>query len=234
MKSLLEQIEQQFNFKYPELYKILYKNGMLDWGESGPNWYATCWEKFKHNPPLLLFGNDFELLDFNRIIEEMEAFKDPEDYRATKSEFQFVPFAMTGGGNLYVFQFDKQFGDDVPITLVPHDCEEATILAKNLQDFIFRELLACVVEIGEYSKAADGDLKANLFNMLRTHKPYLSLQQITKIEEIYNRELFDYQYKIPNGRECSATGLITRDELEETLQREINFEYLDKEFVYMG
>jgi len=230
----LEQIEQQFNFKYPELYKALYENGMLDWGETGPNWYATFWEKFKSNPPLLLFGNDFELLDYNRVIEEIEALKDPEDYRAVKPEFKFVPFAMTGGGDLYVFQFDKKINDDVPITLVPHDCEEATILAKNLQDFIFRKLLECVVSIDEYSKAADGDLKTNLFNMLTTHKPYLSLQQITKIEEIYHRELFDYKYKIPNGREFSATGLISRDELAETLLREIDFEYLDKEFVYMG
>jgi len=46
--------------------------------------------------------------------------------------------------------------------------------------------------------------------------------------------LFDYKYKIPNGREFSATGLISRDELAETLLREIDFEYLDKEFVYMG
>ena len=230
----LEQIEQQFNFKYPELYKKLYENGMLDWGERGQNWYATYWEKFKVNPPLLLFGNDIELLEYNQIVEEIEAFKDPEDYRKTKPEFQFVPFAMTGGGDLYVFQFDKQLGDDVPITLVPHDCEEATILAKNLQDFIFRELLECVAVIDEYSKAAEGDLKANLFNMLKTHKPYLNLQQIIKIEEIYNRELFDYKYKIPNGREFSETGLISEDELEETLKQEIGFADLDKEFVYMG
>jgi len=62
----------------------------------------------------------------------------------------------------------------------------------------------------------------------------ISLHQITKIEEIYNRKLFDYQYKMPNERESSATGLITRNELEEILRQEINFEYLDKEFVYMG
>ena len=230
----LEQIEQQFNFRYPELYKKLYNDGMLDWGEFGPNWHATYWEKFKNNPPLLLFGNDIELLEYNRITEEIEAFKDPEDYRATKPEFQFVPFAQTGGGDLYVFQLDKQRGDNVPITLVPHDCEKATVLAKNLQDFIFRELLECVVEIGEYSQAADGDLKANLSNMLKTHKPYLSQRQLTKIEEIYSRELFDYKYSIPSGREFSATGLITRDELKEILQHEIEFEDFDKEFVYMG
>ena len=228
----LEQIEQQFNFKYPELYKKLYNEGMLDWGEFGKNWYATYWEKFKNNPPLLLFGNDFELLEFKRITEEIKAFKDPEDYRAAKPEFQFVPFAMTGGGDLYVFQFDKQNANDVPITLVPHDWNEATVLAKNLRDFIFRVMLESVVSINEHSKVVDCDLKTNLFNMLRTHKPYLSQCHTEKIEEIYNRDLFEHKHKILNGRELSETGLITRDEFTETLQQEIGFADLDKEFVY--
>jgi hypothetical protein len=230
----LEQIEQQFNFKYPELYKKLYNDEMLDWGESGKDWYATYWEKFKNNPPLLLFGNDFELLEFERITEEIKAFKDPEYYRATKPTFQFVPFAMTGGGDLYVFQFDKQSGNDIPITLVPHDWEEATVLAKNLQDFVFRKMLECVVSIDEYSKAIDSDLKTNLLNMLRTHTPYLSQRQIAKIEEVYSRELFEHKYKVPNGREYAEKGLISRDEYNDTLQQEIGFEDLDKEFVYMG
>lgn len=52
---------------------------------------------------------------------------------------------MTGGGDLYVFQFDKQCGENIPITLVPHDWEEETILAKNLQDFIFRKKLEAVL-----------------------------------------------------------------------------------------
>jgi hypothetical protein len=230
----LEQIEQQFDFKYPELYKKLYDAGMLDWGEFGKNWYATYWEKFKINPPLLLFGNDIELLDFKRIEEEIAAFKDPEDYRGTKPEFQFIPFAQTGGGDMYVFQFDKQSGDDVPITLVPHDWEAATVLAKNLQDFIFRVMIECVVSIDKHSKVTDNDLKTNLFNTLRTHKPYLSQRQIAKIEEIYNRDMFEHKYQIPNGRELSETGLISRDEFNETLQQEISFVDLDKEFVYMG
>ena len=56
MMNQLEQIEQQYGFKYPELYHKLYNDKMLDWGEFGPNWHATYWEKFKINPPLLLFG----------------------------------------------------------------------------------------------------------------------------------------------------------------------------------
>ena len=62
----LEQIEQRYGFKYPELYHRLHNDGMLDWGEFGSNWHATYWEKFKSNPPLLLFGDDIELLDLNR------------------------------------------------------------------------------------------------------------------------------------------------------------------------
>ncbi|WII38450.1 hypothetical protein [Paenibacillus thiaminolyticus] len=207
----IEQIEQRFGVKYPDLYKRLYDDGMLDWGEYGPNWHATYWEKFKSNPPLLLFGDDIELLELNQIVEKMEELKDPEDY------------------------FDQQCGENVPVTLVPHDSESASILAKNLQDFIFRKLLECVAEIGEYSSAAEGgDLKTNLFNMLRTHKPYLNQRQAAKIEEIYNRDLFDYKYNIPNGNELSLSGLISLDELEEVLHQEIGFENLDKEFVYMG
>ena len=149
-----------------------------------------------------------------------------------KPEFQFVPFAMTGGHDLYTFQFDKQCRDNIPITLVPHDSYEATILAKNLQDFIFRMLLECVREIDEYSRAGNGDLKTNLFNILRTHKPYLSKSQAAKVEEIYSRDLFEHVLKYPNGNEESLTGLISIDELSNTLRQEIGFDGLDEEFEY--
>jgi len=38
----------------------------------GQNWYATYWEKLKNNPPLLLFGDDIELLEF---IEQQKKLK---------------------------------------------------------------------------------------------------------------------------------------------------------------
>lgn len=230
----LEQIEQKFNFKYPELYKQLHVDGMLNWGEFGPNWHAVYWNKLKNNPPLLLFGDDFELLDFNRVIEEIEAFKDPEDYRATKPEFQFIPFGQTGGGDLYVFQFDKQSGDNIPVTLVSHDSDEAIVLTKNLQDFIFLQLLEAVTDIDKYSRIAEEDLGANCANILKSHKPYLTESQVKKLTEVYSRQLFEYKYKVSNGREYSMTGLISRDEFKEMLLQEIGFDDFEKEFVYMG
>jgi len=37
---MLNQIEQQFNFKYPALYHTLFKDGMLDSGKTGPGWLS--------------------------------------------------------------------------------------------------------------------------------------------------------------------------------------------------
>jgi hypothetical protein len=234
--NILEQIEKQFDFEYPELYKILYSDGMLDWGEYGPNWAAIYLAKFKITPPLLFFGDDIELFELNKISEEISNLRNPNDYRKVKPGFQFIPFARTGRHDLYVFQFDKQFGENVPITLLPHDYEFATILAKNLQDFIFLIMLECVVNIDKDSSdfVNNDNLKTNLFNMLKTHKAYLNHGQYVKIEEIYNRDFFDYKYKYRNGREEIWTGLITEDEFEKTLQQEIGFKDLDKEFKYMG
>jgi len=234
----LQQIEQKYGFKYPELYHRLYSDGMLDWGEFGPDWHSTYWEKFKGNPPLLLFGNDIELLDLNRrsngtsVIERIDDLKDPKYYMQVKPEFSFIPFAMNGGGDLYAFQFDKQRGADVPIALLPHDSYVAIVLAKNLQDFIFRMLLECVNDIDGGSRVADGDLKANLSNALRTHKVYLSQSQVAIIQKIYDRDLFEHVFKYPNGNGYTITGLVSSDELSDILQQEIGFDALDEEFEY--
>jgi hypothetical protein len=95
-------------------------------------------------------------------------------------------------------------------------------------------LLEAVVEINEYSRIAEKDFEFNRVNILRTHKPYLTEKQFEILSEIYKRELFDYIYKVPNGREYTVKGLVSRNELEKLLQQEIEFEKFNHEFVYMG
>ncbi|GHS89199.1 hypothetical protein FACS189487_08970 [Campylobacterota bacterium] len=226
----LEQIEQKFGFKYPDIYRNLYQDGMLDWFRGWNekwtkerNWGTEVYPTLLDNPPLLLFGTYFELLDFNGIAEAIMELKDPDDYRQIKPEFMFVPFAQTGAGDLYVFQFDRQNGDDIPITLVYHD-DNAVILAKNLQDFIFRMLLESVLSLNDYSKIDKGDFTANRANILKSHRSYLSEKQVDILSGIYAREL----------KECSDKGLIALDELQEILQQEIGFAELDMVFEYMG
>jgi hypothetical protein len=219
--NILQQIEQQFDFKYPTLYHKLFADGMLETG-SGQEWY----DSHKDNPLLLFNAYDFELRSFENIIAEIEEIRDPENWRGFDPQYKFVPFAMTYGGCNYAFQFDRQNGDDVPVTLVPHDMDEATVLAKNLQDFIFRMLLEggyCLEEgYGFWLKGRD--FKTNLFNHLRTHKPYLTPNMVVILEEVYSREVKNH----PN----SEPGLISKSELEEIIQREIGFDGLDEEFTF--
>ncbi|MDU1890992.1 MAG: SMI1/KNR4 family protein [Dysgonomonas sp.] len=225
----LEIIEKRFNFKYPNLYKKLYEDGMLDTGgDYGPDWSKTYYAKFEKEPTLLFF-NDFELLKFDRIIEEIEAFKNPEDYRKTKPEHQFIPFAQNRAGDLFVFQMDAKKGKDIPITFLWHDSETGIILACNLQDFIFRMLLKEVEIIDKYSTLVtiEGD-KTNAHNVLRTHKPYLKDKHYNILTAIYKKELSD------NYHEQGAKSLITKEEKAEILRHEIRFDKFNHEFVYMG
>lgn len=231
-----EELEQKYNFQYPEIYNQLAENKMLDWGETGPDWYLTVFPELKKNPPLLLFGYDIEIWNNHHFVTaSIEEMSDDEDYRNIHPDYQFVPFAKNGAGDLYAFQFDLQNNGEVPITFIPHDDEEAEVLAGNLQDFIFRQLLEAVTEIDEDSMFYEDDeeeLKQNLYNQLKTHEPYLKPVQVAIINSIYQRDIFEYTYKTPSGHSFEAEGLLTFDEVAEIVNREIAFDQLHKKFNY--
>lgn len=232
--TALRELEQELGIQYPELYTKLYVEGMLDLGPTGMHWAEITFPKLKLNPPLLLFGEDIEIWDPLAYKAGIAEIKDREVYEIAAS-YQFIPFAKNGAGDLYVFQYDLQNGEDIPITFFPHDDCEAEVLAKNLQDFIFRQLLEATREIDDYAmvfEEEEEEIKRNLQQQLRTHRPYLTDRQIQLLEEIYHRDLVTYTYQLPNGGKQEAEGLTTFDEVEAILQREINFEHLNKTFDY--
>ncbi|WP_300691619.1 SMI1/KNR4 family protein [Chryseobacterium sp.] len=232
----LTDLEQKYNFQYPEIYRRLSENKMLDWGESSSDWYKTVFPKLKENPPLLLFGYDIEIWNNHQLVEgSIQEMSDEDDYRNIHSDYKFVPFAKNGAGDWYAFQFDIQNNGEVPVTFIPHDDVEAEVMAGNFQDFIFRQLLEAVTEIDDDSmfyEDEEADLKENLLNQLKTHEPYLNPKQIDILKDIYQRDIFEYTYKVPNGHTFEAEGLVTFDEVEEILAREIAFEQLNKKFNY--
>ncbi|GEN66240.1 SMI1/KNR4 family protein [Chryseobacterium rhizosphaerae] len=234
--NMTTELEETYDFQYPEIYKQLAENKMLDWGEAGPDWHLTVFPQLKKNPPLLLFGYDIEIWDDPQLVRAfIEEMSDEEDYRNIHPDYQFVPFAKNGAGDLYAFQFDLQNNGEIPITLIPHDDEEAEVLAGNLQDFIFRQLLEAVTEIDEdamFYEDDEEDLKQNLYHQLKTHEPYLKPSQVAILKNIYQRDIFEYTYKVPNGRTFEAEGLVTFDEVAEIINKEIAFDQLNKKFNY--
>lgn len=233
--NTLQDLEKEYNFTYPELYKQLYADKMLDWGEYGNGWYTHIFPILKKNPPLLLFGNDIEIWDPIAYHHGISEIINHEVYDINP-EYRMVPFAKNGAGDLFVFQFDMETNGEVPITFFPHDDSEAEILAKNLQDFIFRQLLESLTEMDEYSMFegdSEEEIKIHLQNQLKTHRKYLTPKQVEILEEIYTRDIFEYTYKAPNGSEFEAQGLLTFDEFEKIINQEIAFEKLNTKFDYI-
>lgn len=234
MIETIEDIEKAFDFSYPELYKELCKDNMLDWGLSGNNWYNTVFPKLKQHPPLLLFGKDIEIWDPMKSDGGIREMIQHEVYDIN-TKYRMVPFAKNGAGDLYVFQFDMTSNGEVPVSFFSHDCSEAQVVAKNLQDFIFNQLLELLTEIDEYSMF-DGDseqqIKLNLHQQLESHRKYLTARQISILEKLHQRAIFDYTYKVPSGCKYQATGLLTFDELDQLIETEMKFEKLNIKFDY--
>ncbi|OPC04075.1 cell wall assembly protein [Elizabethkingia ursingii] len=231
--NTLEDLEKEFNFTYPELYKQLYADKMLDWGSDGNGWYTNVFPTLKKNPPLLLFGSDIEIWDPIVYRDGIREMINHEIYDINP-KYRMLPFAKNGAGDLYVFQLDMENNGEVPITFFGHD-SDAEILAKNLQDFIFRQLLESLTEIDEYSmfyEDSEEKIKQNLHNQLKTHRKYLKAEQVEILEDLYQRDIFEYTYKTPNGSEFEAKGLLTFDDLEKLIEQEMAFEKLNIKFDY--
>ena len=139
--SILAKIESIFDFKYPKLYYQLANDSMLSIGKTGENWYTDTYPKLKDNPPLLLYSDDFELLSPELVYETLEDMTEPDSYLNIKLDYHFIPFGQSGAGDYYCFFLNESMVEDIPITIVYHDENRAEYLAKNLQDFIFIDLV---------------------------------------------------------------------------------------------
>ncbi len=229
---ILTDIEKKHHFKYPELYKKLEQDGMLNVGEYGPDWYATVYPKLKDNPTLLLHSYDFELLSVHAVDEAVKELSDPEGYRQIRPELKFIPFGQTGAGDHYCFFITEQHQDDLPIVLVWHDSNEVNYLAENLQDYIFRAVLTDMSEQDTYNDVDNDEFRENLNHVLNTHTPYLTPKQTEILQDIFSREITEYDIELPKGRKESHRGLLTDKELNEILNNVIPFEKMDASFQY--
>ncbi|MCS7473511.1 SMI1/KNR4 family protein [Myroides odoratimimus] len=151
----ITELEQKYNIVYPELYKQLEKDNMLEVGEYSSMWYAATFPKLKDNPPLLLFSDDFELTPLKDVDEDIAWLRDPDNYMEIKEEYNFISFAKNGAGDMYCFMMNEEVDGDYPIVYVWHDDIEATYEAKNLRDFIFKRIVMDMSQLDTYNNQSD-------------------------------------------------------------------------------
>lgn len=226
---ILQDIEKKYGFEYPELYKQLYKDGMLYMGEFDPNWHSEICPKLKENPPLLFHIYDFKLMDLKIIDAEIKELSDPENYRKINKEFKFIPFGRSYGGDHYCFFLNEENNGDIPVVFVWHDLNEVEYLGKNLQDFMFRALLTDMAYIDE--EVSDKEFRYNLEMVYLSHKKYLTEKQQNILQAILNLEIKEYEITHPNSKE-NARGLLTYEEKDRILTEIISFDKMNTSFEY--
>lgn len=223
--SYLEKLEKKYNFQYPELYKQLCRDGMLDTGEFGAGWVDRNYARIKDHPIFLIWSSNVELIEESELEEYIEDIKEPDMWNI-KPGLNLIPFAQNGGGDWYCFYYNEQKENNVPIVILNHDGNTGEILAKNLQDFIFRKLLETA---SNYYISTD-QLKNidkviwDLKSMLNSHKIYLTEKQTKVLDEVYSKNFIEY--------EEDTWGMITLDEAYDIIKQEIDFSLLDDEFEY--
>lgn len=224
-----QDIEKKYKFEYPELYKQLYLDGMLDMGEYGPNWYTEVYPTLKDNPPLLFHTYDFKLMNLKNVDDEIKELSDPENYRKINKEFRFIPFGRSYGGDHYCFFLNEENNGNIPIVFVWHDLNEVEYLGKNLQDFMFRALLTDMVYIDQ--DVSDKEFRHNLEMAHISHKKYLTEKQQNVLQTILNLDIKEYEITYLNRKE-NARGLLTYEDKDKILKEIIPFDKMDTSFEY--
>jgi SMI1 / KNR4 family (SUKH-1) len=216
--DLLGQLEKEFNFRYPALYKQLYEDGMLEFGQPSSRWFSEVYPTLKQHPSFLLYAKEFELIFLPDLVGHLNDYLSDDGFKhINRALYRFIPFAANGAGDDYCFLYNADQPDDSQIVLVAHDDNYARILANHLQEFIFTEMLAAVQNIGEEDLITHEDFYKNSANFYKTHQVYLNAAQQRVIQSVYQRTLSQFTETLTyrNSRQVQEpqTGLLSEAEL---------------------
>jgi hypothetical protein len=207
----LQEIEQQFSLQCPQTLKQLFQANLLgDFQQSAIN-------------ALVDFAEDFEPLSGEQISQELTALYCAQNYLQVDPQFRFLPFGISGGGDLYCLYLNHN-PIDPPVVFMWHDNDHADYLANNLSDFVFSELLGagCKVDTGDRAK-----------NAITVYEPYLKLEAIVCLREVFSRAPQSYSVtEAWSKRTTSVTGYLSLQECQQFIQKINHFAYMDQHFVY--
>lgn len=164
-------LENEYNFEFPQLYKDLLENRMLD--DTAPN-YLLDYQ---------FFGADLEPFSFEESLHNFEDFP----FWDKDQSKQIFPFAQTGGGDWYGFCFCMKSDTSLPIVLMSHDSDYALFLTENLEDFIFYKMLMASLKMDE--ECDHETFITELYRVLSTHKKYLRREYVKALEQVYSGQM---------------------------------------------
>ncbi|MFT7878834.1 MAG: SMI1/KNR4 family protein [Sulfurimonas sp.] len=225
----LKQIEEKYDFTFPEYFKRLWDDGMLNYMrgfeeglKEGESWVDTVYPTLRENPPALLHSGEAQmtLLTPEAILN----FQTPEFWDI--ETHKFIPFAKTLEGNYYAFYDNVKVKGEAPIVEIWDEMDDTEYYAKNFEDFIFRQMVESAEDIDkdDLKVEYDGDVHAYIADVERdiaSITPYLKADYIKLLKDIYSRE---------PKEGTLAYSLISMNESEEIVKEYLDFELFEKSF----
>ncbi|WP_293983256.1 SMI1/KNR4 family protein [uncultured Clostridium sp.] len=143
----LEQIESREKIKFPKLFKDIYKTGAMKWMTSY-TWLNEHREELLNTPEAFMYSveSDCEPLLFEDIQERKEFIDEMNEISGykIKKEYNFIPFAMTGGGDIYCFIYKNEELDN--IILYEHDSDEIVSYGADFEEFLMWQIYSAIIE----------------------------------------------------------------------------------------
>ncbi len=190
----IDEIATHCGMELPEDFVRLFRAGMLDWMggypdplPEGVDWKRDIYPKLHAHPPALFHsGGDLVMLSPEKIV----AYRPPQEWDT--NAFTIVPFAKGDEGNLYALFRTQEHPDETWIAMVWEDEDEAEILARSMNDFIFRRMVEAADEadretIDREYRGQDPieAYRADLMRDLETIRPFLPSAYVEVLEALY-------------------------------------------------
>jgi len=200
-------IQKRDAFEVPKEYREMHEKG----------WFAAD-GSYKSRGTKYLWMNDMEWLEPLQILELHFPFPESRNN-------DFVPFAMTAGGDYWCWYPAFSENGVAPVAQCPHDSIIGEIYAPHLYGAMYRQAL-------EYAKFVDeeeDEVRAQIKDWLQRTGPNWPPSWQHQIQEISRRPL-----QIWRVRNHVVKGLITEEEIKSIVQRDLSFSRLGQEFKWMA
>ncbi|WP_252222969.1 MULTISPECIES: SMI1/KNR4 family protein [unclassified Clostridium] len=144
----LEEIENIEGIKFPRFFRDIYSTGAMKWMTSY-KWLNENREELSNTPAAFMYGveSDCEPLLFEDIQDRKEFIDEMNEISGykIKEEYTFIPFAITGGGDIYCFIY-KNKTELTHIILYKHDTDDIVSYGVNFEEFLMWQMSAAITE----------------------------------------------------------------------------------------
>lgn len=142
----LAEVEKHFGVTFPKKFHEIYETGAMEYLELTSGEFQKVRDKYTSDPKAFFMMNGAcEPLFFEEIPERSEELKEWLSWRAEdegetlREGIKLVPFAETGGGDLYLFVYES--GTEPKIVLYRHDdFEEPELCGRDFDEFLYYAL----------------------------------------------------------------------------------------------